>query len=116
MITLQDYLLHIADEDITDIDDSFDEQVANLRRTECLFDILKRAIHDDKFVSMSTEAQLLYMYLILDSGTGKDRPRALCRMLFHDGKDPLKLTPRVYPYEAYDELCKTGFISREEED
>lgn len=112
MLTLQDYL-HIAD---LDVDDVYDGQVATFRKSDYLFEVLKEVIHDDKFVNMSTEAQLLYMYLILDSDTGKDRPRALCRMLFHDGKDPLKLTPRVYPYEAYDELCKNGFISREEED
>lgn len=108
MITLQDYLLHIADEDIIDIDDSFDEQVTNLRRTECLFDILKRAIHDDKFVSMSTEAQLLYMYLILDSGTGKDRPRALCRLLFGDKNG--------YIYKPYDELIANNYITTEDKE
>lgn len=104
MLTLQDYL-HIAD---LDVDDAYDEQIATFRRSDYLFEVLKEVIHDDKFVSMSAEAQLLYMYLILDSGTGKDRPKALCRLLFGDRNG--------YIYKPYDELIANNYITAEDKE
>lgn len=104
MLTLQDYL-HIAD---LDVDDVYDGQVATTRRSDYLFEVLKEVIHDDNFVGLSAEAQLLYMYLILDSGTGKDRPKALCRLLFGDRNG--------YIYKPYDELVESEFLREEYEE
>ena len=104
MLTLQDYL-RIAD---LDVDDACDEQVATFRRSDYLFEVLKEVIHDDNFICLSAEAQLLYMYLILDSGTGKDRPLALCRMLFGDKNG--------YIYKPYDELVESEFITENYEE
>lgn len=105
MLTLKDYL-HIAD---LDVDDAYDGQVATFRRSYYLFEVLKEAVHDDKFVSMSTEAQLLYMYLILDSGTGKGRPKALCRLLFGD-KNGYNI------YKPYGELIANNYIATEDKE
>lgn len=90
--------------DIDDVDVNDDMEAAFFT-----FLHLLNITHNDKFLEMSTDAQLLYINIVLDSPSQSQvRARAMSRMLFGDKNGT--------HYGALNELVENGFLEKVEED